>query len=61
MRREVGEETTKKEMDNRRIFMTLHMTLFTVPVVSNATAYLWLCDCFGDEGEPSDMLLHLPF
>ena len=31
MRGEVGKETTKKDMDNRRIFMTLHMTLSAVP------------------------------
>ena len=27
MRGEVGKETPKKEMDNRRVFMTSHMTL----------------------------------
>ena len=31
MREEVGKETCKKEMDNRRIFMTSHKTLFAVP------------------------------
>ncbi len=34
MRVEVEKETPKKEMDNRRIFMTLHMTLLTVPCKS---------------------------
>ena len=28
MRGEVGKETPKKEMDDRRIFMTSHMTFF---------------------------------
>ena len=31
MRGEVGKETPKKEIDNRRIFMTSHITLSTVP------------------------------
>ena len=31
MRGEVGKETPQKEMDNKRIFMTSHMTLSTVP------------------------------
>ncbi len=31
MRGEVGKETPKKMMYNRRIFMTSHMTLFAVP------------------------------
>ena len=34
MRGEVGKDTPKKEMDNRRIFMTSHMTLCVVPADS---------------------------
>ena len=34
MRRDVGKETPNKEMDNGRIFMTLHMTLFAVSLIS---------------------------
>ena len=34
MRGEVGKDTPKKEMDNRRIFMTSNMTLWKVPANS---------------------------
>ena len=30
---EVGKETPKKQMDNRRFFMTSHMTLFSASQV----------------------------
>ena len=35
MRGEVAKETPKKEMDNRRIFMTSTMTLFAFPTYKN--------------------------
>ena len=48
MRGEVGKETPKKEMDNRRICMTSHMTLSAVSFLHNLAAVYWnttLKDC----------------
>ena len=40
MRGEVEKETPKKEMDNRRIFMTSHMTYCAVAYNENDVKYL---------------------
>ena len=40
MRGEVGKETHKKEMDNRRIFMTSHITLFSASTSLSNKIYI---------------------